>query len=158
MTSDSRVPTAYPRPAVPTDADPARGDFEQVSDSRLIQLISRGNVPAFVALFDRTSAAAHAEVVAALPGGVPAFPGGAPVSEIFAASYVEVWWLAGCRPTPEVDVPTWITGIVRRRIAEARRGIAPRGSPAVLPGPRPTYAELELAALLRRPVDRLWQQ
>ena len=111
-------------------------DVELSTDATLVELISRGNVPAFAMLFARTSEAARAELAAHLPSVGRA-------GEVLAASYVEVWWLAGCHCSPDVDVTGWITGIVRRRVAE-------------LPawgGPRPSYAELEFAAILRRPVD-----
>lgn len=150
MISNSRDPAGGPRSAAPADPGPARTDLEKAADRTLVELISRGSVPAFVALFDRTSGAALAE----LAGG---FPGGGRAGEILAASYVEVWWLAGCHRTPEVDVTSWITGIVRRRMADAARGTPRHGGHAAWEGPRPSYAELEVAALLRRPVGHLWQ-
>jgi len=129
-------------------SDSAARDDEHVSDSILIERISRGSMPAFAALFDRTSEAARAELTAGPTGA------GRP-GEILAASYVEVWWLAGCRRTPKIDATGWIIGIVRRRIAEAGRAIPRRGGGAALEDPRPSHAELEVASLLRRPVDRL---
>ena len=117
--------------------DSPKPDGRQFSDATLVELISCGSVPAFATLFARTSAAARAELVARLPDAGRA-------DEILAASYVEVWWLAGCHRAPEVDVTTWITGIVRRRAAEL----------PTWEGPRPSYAELEFAAILRRSVDR----
>ena len=130
-----------------TSGSAARDD-EHVSDSILIERISRGSAPAFAALFDRTSEAARAEVAAAHPGTGRA-------GEILAASYVEVWWLAGCRRAPRTDATGWIIGIVRRRIAEAGRAIPRQGGGAAREGQRPSHAELEVASLLRRPVDRL---
>jgi hypothetical protein len=109
------------------------------SDAALMDAISRGSVPAFVALYDRTSAAVGA-MLATLPTGA-----GRP-AEIFAASYLEVWWLAGCHTEPGVDAVAWITDIVRRRIAEARI------DPGIVENPRPDYAQLELTELLRGPV------
>jgi hypothetical protein len=117
--------------------DSRRPDDLQLSDATLVELISRGSVPAFDALFTRTLPAARAVLTTHLPGADRA-------GEVLAASYVEVWWLAGCHRAPEVDVTTWITGIVRRRAAELPAG----------EGPRPSYAELEFAAILRRSVDR----
>ncbi|MEV6633671.1 hypothetical protein AB0M54_23260 [Actinoplanes sp. NPDC051470] len=130
-----------PEPVEP----PAEIDVEGSSDSTLIELISRGSVPAFVALFDRTSEAARAELAAGLPDDRR-------VSEVLAATYVEVWWLAGCERAPEVDGMSWIVSILRRRISDAARLV---GRPAALTVSRLSYAELELAALLQRPVDRL---
>ena len=137
MISDSRDPAELPPSAVPADA----------GDSTLIELISRGSVPAFVELFERTAEAARAELAGDLPGT-------ARRGEILAASYVEVWWLAGCRRTAEVDAAGWVAGIVRRRIDEAR-GMSRPGAHAASQGSRPSHAELEIAALLGRPVDDL---
>ncbi|WP_199510865.1 hypothetical protein [Nucisporomicrobium flavum] len=117
----------------------------QASDSTLIELISRGHEAAFVALFDRTLPRSRAEL-ATLPD--------ARHGQILAASYVEVWWLAGCHRAPEVDATTWITGIVRRRVDEALRWTQPDVDPP-LTDPRPSYSELEIAALLRRPLGDL---
>jgi hypothetical protein len=132
----------------PEPTGPPPIEFEQATDSALIELISGGSVPAFAALFDRTSEAVRTELAIDLPGT-------ARVSEIFAASYVEVWWLAGCGRRVEADVTAWIIGIVRRRIAEASRQTPPRGEHTVWEALRPSYAELEIATLLRRPLDRL---
>jgi hypothetical protein len=106
------------------------------SDAFLINAISRGSASAFIELFDRTAVA----VRTALP------PGAGQWDEILAATYLEVWWLAGCHTGRDLDAVEWITGIARRRIAEVRIGAghSPSG-----------YARLELAALLRRPVDDL---
>ncbi|MCO8271573.1 hypothetical protein M1L60_13315 [Actinoplanes sp. TRM 88003] len=133
----------HPGPAVRAGADPASESLARASDSTLIELISRGHEAAFVALFDRTSPMARAEL-GNLPDNVQ--PG-----QILAASYVEVWWLAGCHRAPEADATIWITGIVRRRVGEALRSMRPGRDP-LLTGPRPSYSELEFAALLRRPV------
>jgi hypothetical protein len=139
---------ASPDPAVPAETAPVASEFERTGDSTLIGLISRGSVPAFVELFDRTSEGARAELAAHVPETSQR-------GEIFAASYVEVWWLAGCHHTPEVDATAWIAGIVRRRIEEAARGMSRHGTHAASEGPRPSHAELEIAALLGRPVDDL---
>ncbi len=37
---------------------------------------------------------------------------------VVAATFVEVWWLAGCHVGPDTDVMTWINGIAARRDAE----------------------------------------
>lgn len=148
MINDSRDSAEFPRPVVPADAGPVASDFEQAGDSTLIGLISQGSVPAFAELFDRTAEATRAELAAE-------FPGTARRTEILAASYLEVWWLAGCHRTPEVDAAAWVGGIVRRRIHEAARGTSRHGEHAASEGPRPSYSELEIAALLGRPVDDL---
>lgn len=128
-----------------------RFDLEQATDSDLIDLISRGSVPAFVALFDGTADVVRAELAHDLPGTTTR------INEILAATYLEVWWLAGCHRKVPADVPGWITGIARRRFAEASRGTAWCAGHTALENPRPSYAELEIATLLRRPVDRLLQ-
>lgn len=107
------------------------------SDAALMEAISRGSVPAFATLLDRTSVPVRAVLATLRPGAVPP-------AEILAASYLEVWWLAGCHTEPGADAVAWITGIVRRRAAEAA---------AVGPGPQSGHAQRELAALLRRPAE-----
>lgn len=129
-------------------AGAVRIDLQQATCSTLIDLISRDSVPAFAALLEWTSDAVRAELAIDLTGVVRA-------NEILAATYLEVWWLAGCRRAAEADVTGWITGIARRRIAEASRRSARTGGRTAGEDLRPTYAELEIAALLRRPVDRL---
>ncbi|MFI7602433.1 hypothetical protein [Actinoplanes sp. NPDC049681] len=150
MINDPREP-ADRRPRTETaGAGPATIDIPQATDSVLIDLISQGSVPAFVALFDRTSEAVHTELTVELTGT-------SRTGEIFAASYAEVWWLAGHHRTLEADAIGWIISIVRRRIAEASRETVRPGARTVLEGLRPSYAELEVAALLNRPVDCLRQ-
>jgi len=79
-------------------------------------------------------------------------PGARPRVQILAATYVEVWWLAGCHRGEEPDVWRWIRGILDRRIADAHRATSRH-----LEGePRPSRSELELADLLSQPIDRLW--
>jgi hypothetical protein len=134
-----------PEPDRPQAAEGARIDLHRATESALIDLISRGSVPAFAALVDRTSDAVRAELSVD-----PAFP--ARANELLAATYLEVWWLAGCRPARGDDVTAWIIGIARRRIAEASRGAAQR---TATEGPRPSYAELEIATLLGRPINQL---
>ncbi len=127
-----------------------RDDSGSTEDSRSIEAISGGSRPAFAALLDRTSGA-----VRAAPAGRVRHP--ARAAEVFAATYVEVWWLAGCHVAPTIDVLGWITCILRRRIADAQ--LTPEcgaTGPATLNGDlRPSYLELELVALLGRPVDHL---
>lgn len=121
-------------------------DVEQSSDAALVELISGGSVPAFVTLVARTSESARAELAEHLPGAGRA-------GEVLAASYLEVWWLAGCHRAPDVGVADWIIGIVRRRIADTCRMSPCHGELPAVDDPRPSYAELEFAALLRRPVN-----
>ncbi|MEV4277017.1 hypothetical protein [Actinoplanes xinjiangensis] len=118
------------------------------SDVFLIDAVSRGSTPAFIELFDRTTATIRT-VVAALPLGA------AQRDEILAASYLEVWWLAGCHTDPDMDAIEWITGIVRRRFAELRIGGESLSEPRSAGGSPHGYARPELAALLHRPVDEL---
>ena len=119
-------------------------DFARAGDARLIGAISRGSVPAFAELFVRTSQVVRDELVA-LP------PGSGRRNAVFAATFLEVWWLAGCRPDPRLAVRDWILGIVRRRIADAGAGAASAPGRAA----EPSYAELELVALLGGPFDRV---
>jgi hypothetical protein len=147
MVSEYRDSAGFWRLAAPAAASSVVYDLKQADDSTLIDLTSQGSKSAFSALFDRTFESACAELSAYLPA--------ARRSEILAASYVEVWWLAGCHRAPEVGAMSWIIGIVRRRVDEAARWTARPGVQAGVEGPRPSYAELELARLLRRPVDDL---
>jgi hypothetical protein len=136
------------RRAAPGAAGSVTRDLEQAGNSTLIDLTSQGSRSAFSALFDRTFEAAWAELSAD-------FLTSTRRGEILAASYVEVWWLAGCHRAAEVDAASWIISIVRRRVDEAARWTSLPGAQAGGEGPRPSYAELELAALLLRPVDDL---
>lgn len=127
-------------------------EFDRASDAVVIAAISRGSAQAFAVLFDRTADAVRAELAAD-------FLGSARGRELLASSYIEVWWLAGCHIESEPDVMDWILTVVRRRIAAARSDPARH---AIVNRRlektehlRPSHAELELAALLRRPVDRV---
>ena len=124
-----------------------------VRDQPTVAAISRGSRDAFVALFDRTAGVVRAELASRLPDPARA-------AAVFAATYVEVWWLAGCHSGPEFDAEKWIRRILDRRIADvdpntrlwSRTPPTPADLAVVL---RPSCAELELAALLRRPVKGL---
>ena len=122
-----------------------------VRDQRTMAAISRGSREAFVGLFDRTSGPIRAELASCLPGGDHA--------ALVAATYVEVWWLAGCHSGPERDAEEWIKRILHRRIAEVERSAKRRSRrPPAASDPvdrRPSRAELELAVLLGRPVRRM---
>jgi hypothetical protein len=129
-------------PGVPASADPPT---DEKLEPPIVGAISRGSQEAFVMLFDRTAGTIRAELTARLPDSEQRIP-------ILAATYVEVWWLAGCHRGAEPDVTRWIRGILDRRIADAHRAT---GQP-VKGEPRPSRSELELADLLGRPIDRLW--
>jgi hypothetical protein len=124
----------------------------KADDRPIVEAISRGSKAAFVTLFEFTSGAVRAEVAARLPHAQRAAP-------VFAATYVEVWWLAGCHCRPGVDVVAWIGQILDRRIADADACVSRRPLPTSADHPEdpwPSRAELELAALLGRPCDTLW--
>jgi hypothetical protein len=118
-------------------------------DQPMVAAISGGSRDAFASLFDRTSGTVRAELALRLPDVERA-------ASVFAATYVEVWWLAGCHSDPGLDAAEWIGHILRRRIADADPGA--RRPPITWPAPdlRPSCAELELASLLGRPVAGLW--
>ena len=114
-------------------------------ESSIVEAISRGSQEAFVMLFDRTAGTIRSELTARLPDPEQRVP-------ILAATYVEVWWLAGCHRGAEPDVTRWLGGILDRRIADAHRATGRH-----LDGePRPSRSELELADLLGQPIERLW--
>jgi hypothetical protein len=116
--------------------------------------ISGDDRNAFVELFDRLSGP--------LRDGLGARLADPPCAEIIiTATFVEVWWLAGCHSGPETDVVAWINRIVDRRVGELRPLAAQfvyqadfsQLTPGVLATMRARRAELELAALLGRPDD-----
>lgn len=72
--------------------------------------------------------------------------------DVLAASYLEVWWLAG-RHTDPFDIVEWIVGIARRRLPDACLGPDSPTAPVKTGGPVPGYASQELAAMLHRTVD-----
>lgn len=149
MGSEPREPTVFPRLGMPTSAGRTTSDLEEAIHSTLVELISAGSRVAFAALFDRTAETVCARITPDIPSHVRR-------GEILAATYVEVWWLAGCRRVPaETDVMGWIVGIARRRLDDTARGRSELRTPELVDGSRPTYAELEVAALLRRPVGDL---
>jgi hypothetical protein len=111
----------------------------------IMDAISGGSREAFVALFDRTAGFISVELTACLADADER-------AAILAATYVEVWWLAGCRSSADPDVPQWIRRILHRRVKAAHRAV----SPPTGWQQRPSRAELELATLLDRSIDRLW--
>jgi hypothetical protein len=142
-----------PVPPAPADCVDCRTGSLREHLNALIGPISRGSRDAFVTLFDHTRGAVRAGIDSRLRDPQSA-------AAVFAATYVEVWWLAGCHTGPGVDVLAWIDRIAERRSAEA--GPAP-GTPAPSqePGwvdaadPQHLRAALELSSLLGRPVDPL---
>lgn len=117
-------------------------------DRPIVAAISGGSQEAFVMLFDLTSDAVRCELASRLPDEEQAIV-------VFAATYVEVWWLAGCHDGSEIDAVEWIRQILNRRIADvsvrAGRASVPAGNPW------PSYVEDELESLLGRPVERRWR-
>jgi hypothetical protein len=119
--------------------------------SALMAPISRGSRDAFVTLFDHTRGTVRAGINSRLRDPHSA-------AAVFAATYVEVWWLAGSHTDPEVDVIAWIDRIVDRRSAEAGPDpVAPSKEPGSVDAADPQHlrAALELSSLLGRPVDSL---
>ncbi|BBH65281.1 hypothetical protein ACTI_19660 [Actinoplanes sp. OR16] len=118
-------------PSTERDGDP--------SDAVLLEAVSQGSVPAFRALVERTSVAVGAVLAELLSDSEWR-------DEILAATYLEVWWLAGCHVQPDIDAMSWIVGIARRRAAVNHSDPVPDGE-----GPQTGYAQREFAALLHPP-------
>jgi hypothetical protein len=110
-----------------------------------IDAISQGSREAFTLLFEQTAGPVGAELAAR-------FPDPDQCLRLLAATYVEVWWLAGCGTGAEPGVTDWIMRILQRRMADATRSTGVPGGG----DPHRSYATMELADLLGRPVDRLW--
>jgi DNA-directed RNA polymerase specialized sigma24 family protein len=127
---------------IPPSADPAA---ERLLESAAMEAISRGSHQAFAGLVDRTAKNLAAGLEARLEEPRQR-------TAILAATYVEVWWLAGCRSDTDADVAQWIGRILERRIADSCR--VPTDQAHHEPGR--SRAEHELADLLGRPIDDLW--
>jgi hypothetical protein len=123
----------------PAEGIPSAAITGESSDAVLLEAVSQGSVLAFRALVERTSMAVGALLAELLSDCEWR-------DEILAATYLEVWWLAGCHIQPDIDATNWIAGIARRRAAETHADPVPDGE-----GPRTGYAQLEFATLLRRP-------
>lgn len=123
----------------PARRTPSAGINGDSSDTMLLEAVSKGSVLAFRVLVERTSGVVGAVLAELLSDRVCR-------DEILAATYLEVWWLAGCHVQPDIEAAKWILGIARRRAAETCADPVPGGE-----GPRTGYAHLEFATLLRRP-------
>ncbi|MEU8241095.1 hypothetical protein AB0C07_22860 [Actinoplanes missouriensis] len=110
-----------------------------------MEAISRGSHQAFAGLVDRTAKILAADLTARLREPRQR-------TAILAATYVEVWWLAGCRSDADADLAQWISRILERRIADSCRVPTDQAHHQ----PRHSRAEHELAGLLDRPIDDLW--
>ncbi|WP_143162783.1 sigma-70 family RNA polymerase sigma factor [Couchioplanes caeruleus] len=89
-------------------------------ENSLLEAIARGSQEAFGVLFDRTAGVVGADLTTRLRDPEQR-------AAILAASYLEVWWLAGCRSGVEPDVTQWVRRILDRRItmrARPRRGVS----------------------------------
>jgi hypothetical protein len=142
-----------PVPTVGSDCADCRAGSLGEHLSALMDPISRGSRDAFVTLFDHTRDTVRAGIDSRLRDPQSA-------AAVFAATYVEVWWLAGCHTGPDVDVIAWIDRIVERRSAEAGPDPDPPApseepGPADAADPQHLRAALELSSLLGRPVDPL---
>jgi hypothetical protein len=115
---------------------------ETAAEPSLLQEISRGDQQAFAVLFDRTAGIVAADLTASLPDQRQRIA-------ILAATYIEVWWLAGCHIGPEPDITQWIRAILDRRIGAVSGDETPHE-------PAHGRAERELAGLLSRPIEDLW--
>jgi hypothetical protein len=106
----------------------------------LVRRIAHDDRAAFVELFDDCSALVLSDLRARVPDPDR-------VTAVLAGTFVEVWWLAGCHVSPDMDVITWLDRIVERRIVDSRPAPAELRS-----GPPWTRGnEVELAGLLGRP-------
>jgi hypothetical protein len=146
-----RKSVAQQAPPVPADCAECRTGSLNEHLNQLTEPISRGSRDAFVTLFDHTRAAVHASIDLRLQDPESA-------AAAFAATYVEIWWLAGCHTGPDTDVIGWIDHIVERRTAEAHPHPSPptplqEPTPVNAADPQQLRATLELSSLLGRPVD-----
>lgn len=142
-----------PAPTAAPDCADCRSASLSAHLNALIDPISRGSRDAFVTLFDHTRGAVRAGIDARLRDSQTA-------TAVFAGTYVEVWWLAGCHTSLNEDVITWIDRIAERRSAEAGQRPnppAPSREPASadVADPQHLRVALELSSLLGRPMDPL---
>jgi hypothetical protein len=149
--SPCRAALEYPMRHFARGSASRRNDQPADNLDELMNKISYGSREAFAALYDRTSGTVRAHLEARLPDRDW-------VDAVLAATYVEVWWLAGCRTGPYAGVVVWLEEIAERRVAES----SVAAGRTVLPSPMPDavvarsrYALMELAELLARPVPRI---
>lgn len=143
----SRTPAAQVVSPVQAGCPECRAGSSSGHLSALRERISRGDRDAFATLFDHTRGTVRAGIDARLPDPQYAV-------EVFTATYVEVWWLAGCRTGRDEDVLAWINRIAERRIADAREPGAPSeliSGEAV--DPHHLRSVRELSSLLGRPLN-----
>jgi hypothetical protein len=130
---------------------------------RLLRRISNNERDAFAELFDHLSRRLLATVQSRVPDPHRA-------TAIVTATFVEVWWLAGCHAGPDCDVVAWVDRIAHRRAGEGPPATDAAGQPAGSASTQPAgsasitaadvaalrdrCAELELTALLGRPAGR----
>jgi len=81
----------------------------------LVRRISDDDGGAFVELFDLLSGPLYDRLRSRLSDPPRA-------AAIITATFVEVWWLAGCHAGPDADVMMWINLIVERRVKQGARG------------------------------------
>ena len=110
----------------------------------LVRRISGDDGAAFVELFDRLSGPLYDRLRSRLSDPPRA-------AATITATFVEVWWLAGCHAGPDADVMVWINQIVERRVKKSEPTAAMVTGPAGLASVGSRSADLELAALLGRP-------
>jgi hypothetical protein len=122
------------------DGPPLQPDVSPERLQWLIRRISDDDRDAFVELFDHLSPRLLDALRSRLSSPCLA-------AAIVTATFVEVWWLAGCHAGRDSDVVAWIDRIAQRRVGE--------GPPATtdVSSLRNRCAELELAALLGRSAD-----
>ncbi|GAA2864221.1 hypothetical protein Acy02nite_71850 [Actinoplanes cyaneus] len=153
MPPSPRGPVVQQSPPALTDCAECRAACVDDHLRSLMDPISRGDRDAFVTLFDHTRAAVRATIDEELQDPQCA-------AAVFAATYVEVWWLAGCHIGSGTDVVGWINRIAERRSAEeqpcpASASSAPEPAIGDAVDAQHLRALLELTSLLGRPLEPL---
>jgi RNA polymerase sigma-70 factor, ECF subfamily len=149
------LPTTAVRQVSPaaTDCAECRAGTPNDHLRSLTDSVSRGSREAFATLFDHTHVAVRAGIDERLSDPLSA-------AAVFAATYIEVWWLAGCHNGPDTDVIGWINHIAQRRGTEARpdSASAPTSSAPTTGGAveaQSSRSLADLSSLLGRPVNPL---
>jgi hypothetical protein len=109
----------------------------------LLSGVSGGDVTAFRILVDRTARHVRAALTELQLGRDGQ-------DEILAATYLEVWWLAGCHDQPDAHVVGWIVGIAKRRAAKIATDCGPDSE-----GPHAGHAQVEFAMLFHHPISEV---